>query len=133
MKTFTIAEANRTLPLVTRIVQDIVRKFVPWRELVEEYEVIKAGESLDQRDPRSDVLEREVEALAREIDGYIRELAELGVECKDPARGLVDFPGEIGGRRVYLCWRLGEPAVEYWHDLNAGYAGRQPLGRHVLN
>jgi hypothetical protein len=133
MKTFTIAEANRTLPLVTKIVQDIVRKFVPWRERVEEYEVIKAGESLDHRDPRSEVLEREVEALAREIDGYIRELAELGVECKDPAMGLVDFPGEIGGRRVYLCWRLGEPAVEYWHDLNAGYAGRQPLARHVLN
>jgi hypothetical protein len=41
--------------------------------------------------------------------------------------GLVDFPGEMDGRSVYLCWRLGESAVEYWHELEAGYAGRQPL------
>jgi hypothetical protein len=133
MKTFTIEEANRTLPLVTRIVQDIVVKFVPWRERVEEYEIIKAGERLDHRDPRAEVLEREVEELAREIDGYIRELAELGIECKDPGLGLVDFPGELGGRRVYLCWRLGEPSVAYWHDLDAGYAGRQPLAPHAFN
>jgi hypothetical protein len=41
--------------------------------------------------------------------------------------GLVDFPGKIAGRRVFLCWRLGEQAVEYWHDVDAGFAGRQPL------
>jgi hypothetical protein len=40
---------------------------------------------------------------------------------------LIDFPGELDGRKVWLCWRLGEPAVQYWHDLDAGYAGRQPL------
>ncbi|HEX5438913.1 MAG TPA: DUF2203 domain-containing protein [Gemmatimonadaceae bacterium] len=132
MKTYTVEEANRTLPLVSSIVRDIVRQFVPWRERVQEYEIIKASESLDHRDPRAEVLEREVESLAHEIDGYLRELAELGIECKDPGLGLVDFPGVIGGRRVYLCWRLGEPAVAYWHDVDAGYAGRQPLAPHAL-
>jgi len=127
MKTFTVEEANRTLPLVSRIVEDIVRHFIPWRDLVQEYELLKAGESLSDPDPRATVLEREVQALAQEIDGYLRELAELGVQCKDPGLGLVDFPGEVDGRQVYLCWRFGEPAVEYWHDLNAGYAGRQRL------
>jgi hypothetical protein len=71
--------------------------------------------------------QRELQALAQEIDGYIAELQELGVEFKGFDMGLVDFPGELGGRPVYLCWRLGEEAVEHWHEIDAGFAGRQPL------
>ena len=51
----------------------------------------------------------------------------LGIQLKDRRIGLVDFPSELDGRRVLLCWRLGEPAVQYWHDEDAGYAGRRPL------
>ena len=78
--------------------------------------------------PRLGGLERDTQALAVEIDSCIRELQALGVVYKMPFdAGLVDFPGEIDGRAVYLCWRLGESSVEYWHELEAGYAGRQPL------
>ena len=50
-----------------------------------------------------------------------------GVELKDYFAGLVDFPSRREGRVVYLCWRFGEPAVAYWHELEAGFAGRQKL------
>ena len=55
------------------------------------------------------------------------ELRKLGVELKDHNTGLIDFPCRMGDREVYLCWRLGEPEVGYWHEVNAGFAGRQKL------
>jgi hypothetical protein len=125
---FTIEQANRTLPLVSRIVRDIVTLYPHWRDLVNEIELLAADTHADRPDPRLEQLERETQELAAEIDGCIRELENLGIEYKLPLdAGLVDFPGEIAGRPVYLCWRLGEHAVEYWHEMDAGFAGRQPL------
>jgi hypothetical protein len=134
MRTFTVDQANRTLPLVSRIVQDIVTLYPRWRERVEELELMAADAHAGRPDPRAQELEREVQSLAGEIDGCIREIRELGIEYRLPLdSGLVDFPGEMGGRRVYLCWRLGEHAVEHWHELDAGFVGRQPLHSHGLN
>lgn len=127
MKTFTVDDANRMLPLVSRIVEDIVTQYARWSDRVREYELVKVGERLDAPDPRGMSLEQEIHGLAREIDRYIAELEELGVEFKGAEQGLVDFPGTMGGRRVYLCWRLGEPSVQHWHEIDAGFAGRQPL------
>jgi hypothetical protein len=71
-------------------------------------------------------------ALAEEYEG----LEAIGVQVKDPEIGLCDFPSIRGGRLVLLCWRLGEPSVDYWHELDAGYAGRVPLetrgGAHTV-
>ena len=129
MPLFTADQANRTLPLVSRIVRDIVTLYPRWRERVAEIELIAAGAHAGQPDPRRDVLEREAQGLAAEIDGCIRELHAIGIEYKMPFdAGLVDFPSEIDGRPVYLCWRLGEDAVEHWHDLDAGFAGRRRIG-----
>lgn len=127
MKLFTVDDANRTLPLVSRIVADIVAAYGRWQDSMREYEILKVSERLESPDPRATALEQEIHAVAREIDRFLGELEELGVECKGAEQGLVDFPAEIGGRRVYLCWRLGERSVQHWHELDAGYAGRQPL------
>ncbi len=54
-------------------------------------------------------------------------LAERGILLRDPDTGLVDFPGEIDGRRVFLCWRLGEEAVSWFHEVDAGFVARKPL------
>lgn len=132
MKTFTVEQANRTLPLVSRIVGDIVALYPRWRERVRQYELRAAGARADRPDPRAQELERELLGLQQEIEGCRRELEALGVQLKDYAMGLVDFPGEIGGRAVCLCWRFGEPAVEHWHECNAGFAGRQPLRPHAV-
>ena len=77
---------------------------------------------------RIDRLQRDIQAAARGIDAFVRELTDLGVEMKGFDVGLVDFPGEMDGRPVCLCWRLGEPAVAHWHERDAGFAGRRPLG-----
>jgi hypothetical protein len=130
MKTFTIEQANRTLPLVRRIVQDVVDQYARWQELVKELDVLAAGPAPDAA--RIDRLQRDIQGAARTIDGFVRELTDLGVEMKGFDVGLVDFPGEMDGRPVYLCWRLGEPAVAHWHERDAGFAGRRPLTPSVV-
>jgi hypothetical protein len=57
----------------------------------------------------------------------LQRLEELGIVVRDPSSGLVDFPGIRDGREVFLCWRLGEEAVAWFHPPETGFAGRQPL------
>jgi hypothetical protein len=57
----------------------------------------------------------------------LREFASRELQVKDLDRGLIDFPALMGSKEVFLCWEEGEEDVEYWHDLDAGYAGRSPL------
>ena len=125
--TFTVEDANKTLPLVRRIVSDAVRDYWRWQEKVREYEEVAANRKVDQPDDDAERLEREAQQLARDIDGYIAEIRQLGVEMKGIDTGLVDFPSEVDGRPVLLCWQLGEDSVQYWHEENAGFAGRQPV------
>ena len=127
MQLFTVDHANRTLPLVRRIVEDIVREHRRWQEKIVELDLLVSGARADMPDARAVVLEREVQTIARDIDQFQGELEALGIQLKDRRIGLIDFPSEMDGRRVLLCWRLGEPAVQYWHDEQSGYAGRQPL------
>lgn len=124
---FTLEQANRTLPLVRRIVADVVRGHARWLEVMSELEVLAAGVRADRPDPRVEALEREAQLLARDLDAFEAELADLGIALKDRRIGLVDFPSERDGRTVLLCWRLGEPTVQYWHELESGFAGRRPL------
>jgi len=115
------------LPLVRRIVGDAVRDYWRWQDTVREFEVASLRSSADQPDEAAERLQVEATRLAKDIDGYIGELAELGVLFKGFDTGLVDFPGEIAGRPVLLCWQLGEENVKFWHEENAGFVGRQPL------
>jgi len=66
-------------------------------------------------------------ALVEELDGIVREIEESGAHLKDIRLGLVDFPAERNGEVVYLCWQFGEPEVAFWHRVEEGFAGRQPL------
>jgi len=126
VKVFTVANANRTLPLVTRVVRDIVNEHPRWRELVAEYEVAALaghpdrGESQEQQRLRS-----EIDQVARRIDGYVRELDEIGCHLKSYEDGTVDFYSRHQSRLVFLCWRLGENSISHWHELDGGFAGRQ--------
>ncbi len=126
-KQFTVEQANSTLPLVRRIVEDIVIGFRRWSVRIDEFEVASINSRAEAPDHRAAELEREALALAAEITGYERELAQLGVRCTDHGAGLVDFPGVVDGRPVELCWRLGEPAVQYWHEIGARATSRHPL------
>jgi hypothetical protein len=126
-RTFTVEQANRMLPLVRRIVGDIVEGHRTWARAVRAYEAAATWSRPDAPADTLAALEAEVRRIASEIDGFLGELRELGVDFKGFDLGLVDFPGEIDGRPVCLCWKLGEAEVLYWHETSDGYAGRQPL------
>ncbi len=131
-KYFSVEEANKALPLVKAIVGDIVKQF----EVVNELSQRLAAVSGDSRRRKTDDVYSEELAISRteleleeaKLVAFIDELTALGVELKGPSDGLCDFPSIREGREVYLCWRLGEPEVLYWHELHTGVAGRKPLG-----
>jgi len=126
-KIFSLAEAERMLPLVGRIVEDLVRDHQRWTDKVAAFELATVGSTVNKPDPIAELLQSEAQRLAKDIEGYVAELAELGVTCKGMDTGLVDFPAQMEGRAVYYCWKLGEDGIQYWHDVNAGFAGRQRI------
>lgn len=132
MKPFTVEQANRTLPLVRKIVEDVVSRHRVWRERILELDLISSAARADEARELAETLERDAQTIAREIDGYQRELEALGIQLKDRRIGLVDFPSEAHARPVLLCWRLGESEVQFWHEIDAGYAGRQPLSPSLV-
>lgn len=127
-KYFTVAEAERTLPLVRRIVADITSLYPTWRDLVARHEVVSArsnpewGESPEQLD-----LQRQIESVATRIADCQAELGRVGCILKDPQAGLVDFYGKLDGRDIFWCWKQGEERIGHWHEIEAGFAGRRPL------
>ncbi len=66
------------------------------------------------------------EQFAR-LDGAVRQIMAMGILVKDVDKGILDFLAMRHGRRVYLCWQHGEETIDYWHDIDAGFAGRQPV------
>lgn len=129
-KLFTIEEANARLPLVRAIVADMMQLARELMDRSERLRQLAAGRTRGSTDVYRDELEQVQMDLDRDSDklqGYIDELMALGVEPKSATEGLVDFPSMVDGRLAYLCWRYNEPEVLYWHDLEAGFAGRQPL------
>jgi hypothetical protein len=127
-KFFTLAEANRTLPLVKRVVTDIMSAYPEWKDLVGRYELIASqarpewGESREQLD-----LKNQIDSVAVRINSYLAELEQIGCEFKGFDEGLVDFHGRLDEREILWCWKLGEDRITHWHELDAGFAGRQPL------
>lgn len=127
MQLFTVDQANRTLPLVRRIVEDVVREHRRWQEAIVELDLVGSAARPEIPDSRIAVIEQKIQGIARDIDAFQRELEGLGIQLKDRRIGLIDFPSELDGRPMLLCWQLGETSVQFWHDLDSGYAGRQPL------
>ena len=70
---------------------------------------------------------RRAESFVEQLNDGLAKINTLGVELKDIDQGLLDFPHEREGRVVYLCWRLGEDRIGWWHELDTGFASRQPL------
>jgi hypothetical protein len=132
-KHFSVEEANKSLPLVKAIVSDIVRQY----RLVEGLQQRLSPVLTDRRRTSDDLYAEELAQSQNELEieeeklrTYIDELKNLGVELKSE-EGLCDFRSMMDGREVYLCWRLGEPEVMFWHELDAGFAGRRPLTAHA--
>jgi hypothetical protein len=129
-KHFTLEEANAMLPLVRAIAQDLSqlsRDVIQRRERLAQMRRTRRGKQSDAFTDELAHIETELEKDGLQLQEYVHELRELGVEPKNGLEGLVDFPCLMDGREVYLCWRLGEAEVLFWHELEAGFAGRQTL------
>ena len=114
LKHFTPTEAKKTLPLVKRIVKDILDTSNEMRLIADEI----GGKA--EEDPR-------IQRLADDIENFMSELEEIGCYFKDWnfQIGLVDFPAFIEGKEVFLCWKSDEDDIMYYHEMEAGFAGRK--------
>ena len=119
-KYFSIEEANRSIPYVSRIVEDIT---VTYRQAVQTRQRIEHPHREDSIQALKDVYEDDMDRLNDLID----ELHQVGVELKDFEKGLIDFPAWFNDREVYLCWRRGEEQVRAWHEVDTGFASRQDI------
>jgi hypothetical protein len=129
---FTLKEANTLLPQVRELLEAIQDRAALVAEVqvgLESFrEQKRRGEHAVEGEARL-VQEALGEAgrIGAELRTAIEALLALGCELKDLRTGLVDFPALRESRTVYLCWRLGEDEIRYWHELDAGFGGRQPL------
>lgn len=123
-KIFTVAEANALLPRIRVIMeglQAIRQEATALRPDVWPVLEKAAGNGGSRKAGELLELFKQFEKLLSELQGY-------GCELKGLEQGLVDFPAIMYGRQVYLCWQYNEPEIEFWHDIEAGFAGRQRLG-----
>lgn len=114
---FDLAEANRLVPMLNRVFGEIRAWLGRLRELSVKLE---SGGQVDVDE------KREFDELVLEVRTEVEKLTELGIEVKS-ADGLVDFRALKEGRTVYLCWQFPETEITQWHELDAGFVGRQPI------
>jgi len=134
-RTFTLDEAQSLLP----VLESLLRTAIQAKQIIEETDAelqalhhrifLSGGMFLDivplarRRAERAKAEQQAKDALA-EIDS-------IGVQVKDLSIGLLDFPCEVEGQIILLCWKLGEPAITHWHGLQEGFAGRKPIDQRI--
>jgi hypothetical protein len=126
-RSFTVESANATLPLVSRIVDDLMRLHPEWRQAVAAYELAQDAAPSDTESATARLARLEAGRLAGEIEACMEELEQVGCLFRGFELGLVDFPAHRDGEEVFLCWHHGETEVAHWHDRTAGFPGRQPI------
>jgi hypothetical protein len=132
-RTFTVSEANALLPQIIPLVeqlQGIQRSIAKTnRQLDEAIEKLSQGNGYPLKSLKEQIKELTTHQLqlVEAFQSVIAQVEEFGCQMKDLSVGLVDFYGLHNGEVVCLCWKLGEDRIRFWHTLEAGYAGRQPL------
>lgn len=130
MHLYTLEEARALLPRVVAILvelRDLAPLLRAHADAARRHRRIVPGNGHLSTDAFADGANPDVERANQRWRELTRQLEEWGVELKDPDTGLVDFHHERAGEVVYLCYRLGEPDIAWWHTLDGGFAGRNPL------
>jgi hypothetical protein len=122
-RVFTVAQATSLLPQLRRVLGEVTQEWERIRKLNPEIQKARDNAPLDGFS-KSGV--EYVESVSH-LMSLIQQIKDLGVQLKDAEKGLCDFPYIRKGRVVYLCWHLGEDSIQYWHDIETGFAGREPL------
>lgn len=127
---FSLQDANRSLPLVQRVVGDIVKTHAQAMRLQRETErQPSTSHKQSAPQPPQAAVQWQLDACMNLLEDFVDELSEIGCELKDYQTGLIDFVGRHEGRDVYLCWKLGEERITHWHELDSGFAGRQSVSK----
>ena len=129
-RSFTLDEANGRLPwLRTRFsqVREVRRQLEAAHQ--EQRDLARGGRGNGASDASRHLQEHQarIRDLERQAEALLNAVLEQGIIVRDPERGLVDFPALREGREVHLCWQMGEDEVRHWHEVDAGFSGRQPL------
>jgi hypothetical protein len=117
---YTVESANALLPQLAPALVELREKFEEAEKIREAYSQIAAGNGRSQRQGE------EQRKMAR-VAELLGRLEEWGIQLRDITTGLVDFPAEMSGERVFLSWRLGEEEVAFYHSPEDGFRGRRPL------
>ena len=130
-KLFTLAQAQSLIPRVDRLLREAIalksefvqaeRAFQSFGERI----MLMGGILLDRDQFLQAKIRRESEA--ERLRNAVQQLQDLGCLVKDLDTGLVDFPTLFRGQEVYLCWKLGEPSIEFWHGVDEGFRGRKAI------
>lgn len=136
-KRFTLAQAQQLIPQVDRLLRAALAAKAAYDEVERaiqsfgERVMLMGGIMVD----REQVIDRRSrrETTATRLRGSIEEVQELGCVIKDLDTGLVDFPTLLRGVEVYLCWKLGETEIAYWHGVDEGFRGRKAIDQDFLD
>ena len=121
-KLYTVTEAEKTLPYVSAVTAELCDLYREIQVQSRLHNATPKAEAEKRRDLRARIKQR-----AERLHECQEELLALGLLVKDYELGLVDFPSELEGRPILLCWEQGEERVSHWHEVDAGYRGRRPV------
>jgi hypothetical protein len=115
------------LPRLAPLLDDMRGQAQALEEAQEELAQMKRTVHSNGNAVHAETLARQVADLQQTLRAGMEQIQEWGIELKDLGQGLIDFPHRRGGRVVYLCWRLGEEQIGWWHEIQAGFAGLKPI------
>ncbi len=135
-KYFTRDQAERVLPKVERIIREALFLKTEFQESDEELrattrEIMMRGGMMMDREKVLKIRERR-DSSAAKLNAALEAVHDEGCQVKDLDIGLLDFPTLYQGQEVLLCWRLGEPRIEFWHGVEEGFRGRKPIDEDFL-
>lgn len=124
---FTHEEATALLPELRPRLHELAAMKRRLDAVQREFNAMRQHARSNGHATRAQELGTELETLVHDLNAAVAAIHALGIDVKDLDSGLVDFPSEREGRIVYLCWRMDEPAIIAWHELDGGFMGRQPI------
>ena len=126
---FTLTEARATLPRLESLLRDVKEAKETVLDVQSLIQSVRRSGTTDGQAIYSDTrtLENQLQELAQRMRQTLGEISEIGVVVKDIDRGLVDWVAMRNGHQVYICWELGEEEIGWWHEIAAGFAGRQAI------
>ena len=131
MRLYTLAEARAVLPRVIPLLEHLSRRIAQLQTLekhvFEERQMTRSNGHSHHDGFEAQPARPPAEAMQEQIQALAGQLAEMGIEIKDPIRGLIDFYSVRDGETVFLCFLMGERDISFWHTLDGGFAGRLPL------